>query len=86
MKTRLRIVTAYDTSVSHYVGKDICLPSSLANEKGISPGAHNAGIAYETDEAIKIRYKAEEIWLPKCAVKVVTVGKKGLFDFEDVEK
>lgn len=91
MTTRLHITISYHPSVNHYKGKYINITDSLAREKKIIPGTHQAGICWETEAkegnsgALKVSYRGAEIWLPKDAVKVVTVEKKGLFDFAGVE-
>jgi hypothetical protein len=81
METRLHVATAYDAIVSYLVGKDIRIPESLAKEKGINPGSHEISVSWETSQAIKIHYKSKDLWLPKDAVKIVTVNEKKLFDF-----
>jgi len=89
LTTRLLVTTSYHPSVNHYRGKYLVLDDTLAKQKGINPGNHEAGISWETaakegnSGAFKVSYRGNEIWLPKDAVKVVTVEEKGLFDFAE---
>jgi len=81
MKTRLHITASYHPSLDPWKGKDVYLQDSLAREKKLNPGTHEAGIVWETEKAVKVRVRSEEYWLPKDAIRVTTVEKKGLFDF-----
>ena len=82
MKTRLLITDSFSDSVSHYVGKYIEIPEELAAEKHIKPGTHEAGIILDETDELKINYHGGVIWLPLDQIKITSVEKKGVFDFE----
>lgn len=83
MKTRLLITVSFDPAVTHYVGKYIELPEELTKEKHIKPGTHEAGVVFESGTELKINYRGAFVWLPLDEIKVVSVEKKSVFDFEE---
>lgn len=87
MTVSLHIKVAYHHSVNQYLNKIIKVDGSLAKEKKIHEGTHDAGICWESPAkegssgALKIRYRGSSIWLPKDCIKIVTVEERNIFDF-----
>lgn len=79
MTIQLFIKVAFDTSVSHLVGKTLELDDVTAKEYHIKQG--EVGVLFETEDFLKVTYRGSMVKLPKDKIRVRNVEDKGLFDF-----